>query len=380
MELLSWLNSLLETDYTKIDHLGDGVAYLQVLDAVYPNSVPLHKLDFGAKSEQARLKNLRLLQRTLTQLGIKKEIPVKRMAKCKFADNVEMLQWCYQFISRTYPDSNTQYRAQERRQQARMLAATGKSKKRRQTAENPDLIPSNLLNNSLRPGLTKSPPRDAILGGDGSSPLLEGNVASSLLNSRIPVSESFYSNLHNPVDSESSETLFDGASVNETEGSDPQHYSTEYLQTRIASRLAEAGSPAHPAELLERLNKAIFQSSSSSPPGPPPSPPLENKKPGVHSQTALLQMQRHVEQRERRLTHEVLAQRSLEDEVESVRIERDFYFDTLRAIETSLESTMQRNPELASTKIAQDLVEILQRKDARFLSVDIDIDKERYSE
>ena len=51
LELLAWVNSLLESDYSKVEHLGDGVAYLQVLDAVFRDA-PLHRLDFNARDEK----------------------------------------------------------------------------------------------------------------------------------------------------------------------------------------------------------------------------------------------------------------------------------------------------------------------------------------
>ena len=82
LQLLSWLNSFLESDYAKIDHLGDGVAYMQILDAVFPKKVPLHKLNFDAQSEDERLSNLRILERSFEHVGLKKDIQAKRLAKC----------------------------------------------------------------------------------------------------------------------------------------------------------------------------------------------------------------------------------------------------------------------------------------------------------
>jgi hypothetical protein len=44
-ELLRWLNAELGADYHRIELLADGVAYLQLLDALNPGSAPLHKLN-----------------------------------------------------------------------------------------------------------------------------------------------------------------------------------------------------------------------------------------------------------------------------------------------------------------------------------------------
>jgi microtubule-associated protein, RP/EB family len=35
-ELLSWLNELLQLNYTKVEQCANGAAYCQIMDAVYP--------------------------------------------------------------------------------------------------------------------------------------------------------------------------------------------------------------------------------------------------------------------------------------------------------------------------------------------------------
>jgi RP/EB family microtubule-associated protein len=43
-ELLSWVNSLTQSDYSKIENLSDGVAFCQIFDAFYENCVDFNKL------------------------------------------------------------------------------------------------------------------------------------------------------------------------------------------------------------------------------------------------------------------------------------------------------------------------------------------------
>lgn len=43
-ELLSWVNSTVQSDYSKIENLSDGIAYCQIIDAFYPNSIDITKL------------------------------------------------------------------------------------------------------------------------------------------------------------------------------------------------------------------------------------------------------------------------------------------------------------------------------------------------
>jgi hypothetical protein len=49
LELVSWLNHVLQSDYTGVTDCADGVAFCQLLDAVYPGQVKLHKLNFNAQ-------------------------------------------------------------------------------------------------------------------------------------------------------------------------------------------------------------------------------------------------------------------------------------------------------------------------------------------
>ena len=36
LELLAWLNDLIDADYPKIENCSDGIAYCQILDYLYP--------------------------------------------------------------------------------------------------------------------------------------------------------------------------------------------------------------------------------------------------------------------------------------------------------------------------------------------------------
>ena len=39
LQMLEWLNAFLESDYSRVEHLKDGIAFAQVLDAVNPGKV-----------------------------------------------------------------------------------------------------------------------------------------------------------------------------------------------------------------------------------------------------------------------------------------------------------------------------------------------------
>ena len=49
-ELLNWVNDLLKTNLTKIEQLGTGAIYCQLLDVLYPSKIPLSKVNWKAKN------------------------------------------------------------------------------------------------------------------------------------------------------------------------------------------------------------------------------------------------------------------------------------------------------------------------------------------
>lgn len=92
-ELLNWVNILLKSSYNKIEQLGTGAAYCQMLDLLHPGKVPQSKLNHKARNEYEFINNLKLLQQTLQKLSISKLIEIDKLAKCKYQDNLEMVQW-----------------------------------------------------------------------------------------------------------------------------------------------------------------------------------------------------------------------------------------------------------------------------------------------
>lgn len=47
--LLDWLNDFYHFNYTKIEECASGAALCQILDSLYPGTVPLAKVNFNAK-------------------------------------------------------------------------------------------------------------------------------------------------------------------------------------------------------------------------------------------------------------------------------------------------------------------------------------------
>jgi len=111
-ELLAWLNDLLQINYTKVEQCGTGAAHCQIIDSVY-GDVQMQKVKFAARHEYEYVANFKVLQTAFDKHKIDKVIPIERLIKCKFQDNLEFLQWLKKFWDTYYPGGP--YDAQARR-------------------------------------------------------------------------------------------------------------------------------------------------------------------------------------------------------------------------------------------------------------------------
>lgn len=53
-ELLQWCNELLQTNLTKIEQLGTGGAYCQIIDSIYGSSLSTSSVECGAEEADER--------------------------------------------------------------------------------------------------------------------------------------------------------------------------------------------------------------------------------------------------------------------------------------------------------------------------------------
>ncbi|GAA6047535.1 hypothetical protein JCM3770_005795 [Rhodotorula araucariae] len=101
-ELLTWINDLLQLNYTKVEQCGSGAVYCQIVDSIF-GDVPMNKVKMLAKQEYEYLANFRVLQNVFKAHGIDKPIPVDRLVRCKMQDNLEFLQWLKRFWDMNFP-------------------------------------------------------------------------------------------------------------------------------------------------------------------------------------------------------------------------------------------------------------------------------------
>ncbi|KAJ3249640.1 hypothetical protein HDU77_007651 [Chytriomyces hyalinus] len=92
-----------------------GSAFCQMIDSIY-GTVPLTRVKFETKSEYDYISNYKILQGVFNKHKIERNIPIDKLVKCRYADNLEFLQWMKKYWDTYYPGG--EYNAQQRREMA----------------------------------------------------------------------------------------------------------------------------------------------------------------------------------------------------------------------------------------------------------------------
>lgn len=128
-EILDWINSTLELNLQKIEDTASGAVACQLLDIMYPNQVPMAKVNWSAKQDFEFVANYKILQTCFTKLGIDKHIDVDRLISGKYMDNLEFMQWFKRFFEMAIPEKVTDYDVYGQRSKGKGGAAYGGGKR-----------------------------------------------------------------------------------------------------------------------------------------------------------------------------------------------------------------------------------------------------------
>ena len=93
--------------------------YCQIIDAIHPGKVNLSKINWKAKNDYEFINNLKILHGAFDKIGIKRRVEVEKLAKAKYQDNLEFIQWLKRYYDINCGEKGSEYQAEERRSNSR---------------------------------------------------------------------------------------------------------------------------------------------------------------------------------------------------------------------------------------------------------------------
>ena len=97
-DLIGWVNSTLSLEITKIEQLGTGAAYCNLIDAMFPGKVAMQRVNWKARNEWEFINNYKILQQAFAKCKIQKYIDIEKLSKCRYQDNLEFIQWLKRYF------------------------------------------------------------------------------------------------------------------------------------------------------------------------------------------------------------------------------------------------------------------------------------------
>lgn len=101
-ELVEWVNTTLDTNFTKVEEFCTGVVHCQLMDVLFPGSIRMQRVKFNVKQEHEYALNFKCLQESFTKMNVDRVIPIAKLVKGRFQDNFEFMQWFKKFFDTNY--------------------------------------------------------------------------------------------------------------------------------------------------------------------------------------------------------------------------------------------------------------------------------------
>jgi len=96
--LLQWIEETFQLKYVKVEEVASGAFYCQVLDYLYPGQMRMNLVNWNSKLDYDWLANFKLVQTVMSKNNISKPVPIDKLVKAKYQDNLEFLQWFKHFF------------------------------------------------------------------------------------------------------------------------------------------------------------------------------------------------------------------------------------------------------------------------------------------
>ncbi|XP_074537151.1 uncharacterized protein LOC141799020 isoform X2 [Halichoeres trimaculatus] len=99
-ELLAWLNTTLQTDFSNVEQVCAGAAFCQLMDWCFPGSLDLAQVRFLSENDEDSHANYSILQAAFKKVGVLRFIPVETLVEKNSVVGLAFLHWFRMFFDR----------------------------------------------------------------------------------------------------------------------------------------------------------------------------------------------------------------------------------------------------------------------------------------